>query len=314
MPETPKEQEASPLQLELARKVLARMRDAALPVGARVSAPELAAAFGVSRSPIGRALDILAEAGLLAPGPKRGLCVARDLAGVKLDEMLPASPLDRLHREIMRDRALGRLPREVSEAELIPRYGASRGAVRKILMRFAAEGLAHRLPGHGWRFADSLDDDEAYRESYEFRLIVECAALTAPGFRVDAQRAASIRRAHSLVLDQPDAVSGGEEWFRINAEFHESLAGFSGNRFLADAVRQQNALRRMQEAAAFEELPADRILQSCREHLDILDAAEAGDGEWAAALLRRHIREAADYRWPKADEPDGDPEVRDGVT
>jgi DNA-binding GntR family transcriptional regulator len=270
-------------------------------VGARVSAPELAAAFGVSRSPIAGALDILVAAGVLAPAPKRGLVVARDLGEVRLDEALPDSPLDRTYRAMMRDRALGRLPQEVSEAELLPRYDTSRGAIRKVLLRFAAEGLAQRLPGHGWRFADSLDDDEAYRESYEFRLIVECAALAAPGFRVDPDRAAAIRRAHRHVLDRPAAVSGGEEWVRINAEFHESLAAFSGNRFLADAVRQQNALRRMQEAAAFEELPAERILQSCREHLAILDAVEGGDRDWAEALLRRHIREAADYRWPKTD-------------
>jgi DNA-binding GntR family transcriptional regulator len=32
---------------------------------------------------------------------------------------------------------------------------------------------------------------------------------------------------------------------------------------------------------------------SVREHLEVLDALEAGDREWAAQLLRRHIAGAA---------------------
>lgn len=290
--------QASPLQIELARKVFERIRDSGLPVGARVSAPELAAAFGVSRSPISGALSLLAEAGVLSPAQPRGLELARDLAGVRPDAVLPGSPHEDLYRRMMRDRALGALPREVSEAELLPRYAASRGVIRKILMRFAAEGLAMRLPGHGWRFADSLADEDAYRESYEFRLIVECAAILSSGFRVDPARAAAIRRAHDRILENPRTVPGGDAWFRVNAEFHEGIAAFSNNRFLAEAVRQQTNLRRMQESAAFAELPVERILRSSHEHLAILDAVETGDREKAEKLLRRHIRGASDYRWP----------------
>jgi DNA-binding GntR family transcriptional regulator len=291
----------SALQMDLARQVVERLRDAGLPPGARVSGPELAAAFGVSRSPVAGALSILTEAGVLARARPRGLAVACELGSLRLERVLPESPHEGLYRRMMRDRALGQLPQEVSEAELLPRYGASRGVIRRILMRFAAEGLAARLPGHGWRFADSLADGDAYRESYEFRLIVECAALAAPGFAVEPERAAAIRRAHDRILEDPRAVQGGHEWFRINADFHEGLASFSRNRFLAEAVRHQTRLRRMQEAAAFSELAVERIIQSSHEHLAILDAAQAGDRGRAEALLKRHIRDAMDYRWPSED-------------
>lgn len=295
LPETEQVDGPSTLQLDLARRIIDRIRDADLRVGTRISAPELARLFGVSRSPITGALDLLVEKGVLQPMEKRGLRVARDVSTLDLGEILPNSPIEELYRQMLRERAQNELPQEVSEAELIPRYGVSRGIVRKLLMRFAAEGLAQRLPGHGWRFVDTLDGDEAYRESYEFRAIVECSALRTPNFNVDAEIAAQIRRAHERILSDPASRSGSDEWFRVNAFFHENLAGFSGNRFLTDAIRHQNNLRRMQESAAFFELPAERIEQSCREHLAILDAVESGDLEWAEALLRQHLKQASEY-------------------
>lgn len=289
----------SPLQIDLARRILERIKDSGWGPGTRVSAPELARIFGVSRSPISAALELLTDQGILEPMETRGLQVARDVSGIDPEEILPTSPLEELYRRMMRERALGELPQEVSEAELMPRYGISRGVVRKLLLRFAAEGLAQRLPGHGWRFADSLVDRDAYRESYEFRIAVECAALRSPHFKADPQQLAPIRRAHERIVAESRGTTGGDEWFRINAAFHEILAACSGNRFLTEAVRQQNNLRRMQESAGFEELPTERVEQSCLEHLAILDAIEAGEMEWAEALLRQHLRQASEFATPE---------------
>jgi len=290
---------ASPLQIDLARRILDRIKDSGWAAGTRISAPELARMFGVSRSPISAALDLLVEQGVLKPMETRGLQVARDVSDIDPEDILPSSPLEDLYGRMMRERALGELPQEVSEAELMPRYGVSRGVVRKLLLRFAAEGLAQRLPGHGWRFADSLVGEDAYRESYEFRIAVECAALRSPRFKADPQQLLPVRRAHERILSESKGKTGGDEWFRINAAFHENLAACSGNRFLTEAVRQQNNLRRMQESAGFEELPAERIEQSCREHLAILDAVEVGEIEWAEALLRQHLRQASEFAVPE---------------
>lgn len=46
----------------------------------------------------------------------------------------------------------------------------------------------------------------------------------------------------------------------------------------------------------FFELPAERIEQSCREHLAILDAVDNGDLDWAEALLRQHLKQAWEWR------------------
>ncbi|UDL91884.1 GntR family transcriptional regulator [Mesorhizobium sp. PAMC28654] len=292
---------ASPLQIDLARRILERIRDSGWAVGTRISVPDLARAFGVSRSPISAALELLVARGILTGFGTRGLQLALDVAELDPQVILPSSPLEDLYRRMMKDRAVGELPQDVSEAELMPRYQVSRGVIRKLLLRFAAEGLAQRLPGHGWRFAESLVGDDAQRESYEFRIVVECAALRSPMFRADLQQLAQVRRAHERILStvlEGRPLTGGDEWFRINASFHEGLAACSGNRFLADAVRQQNNLRRLQESAGFDQLPTERLERSCREHLAILDAVEAGEIEWAEALLRQHLRQASEFASP----------------
>jgi DNA-binding GntR family transcriptional regulator len=284
---------ASPLQLELARQIVERMRDEAWVPGMRISEQALARTLGVSRSPIRGALDLLVAQAVLEAGAGRGFVVLRLPGDAEMSRLIPRSEGEEVYTAIMTDRANGRLPQEVSEAELIPRYGVSRGVVRKVLMRFAAEGLVQRQRGHGWRFVDSLETDEAVAESYQFRMVVECAALRQPGFRLDRDRLQQLRRAHEDILARAAGGVGTEEWFRVNTAFHEMLAACSGNRFFLQAVRQQNSLRRMQEYADFVQLPQGRVEQSCREHLAILAALDAGDTEWAAALLHRHLALAA---------------------
>ena len=146
---------ASPLQLELARQIVERMRDEAWAPGMRVSEQALARTLGVSRSPIRGALDLLVAQAVLEAASGRGFVVLRRPGEDEIAKLIPRSEGEAVYAAIMTDRANGRLPQEVSEAELIPRYGASRGVVRKVLMRFAAEGLVQRQRGHGWRFVDS---------------------------------------------------------------------------------------------------------------------------------------------------------------
>lgn len=289
----------SALQLDLARRILERMRDLGWEAGARISVPEMARSFGVSRSPVAAALDLLAAQGIVEPTATRGLQLAKRLGDADLRTVLPRSPLEELYRRMMRERSSGALAQEVSEAELLMRYGVPRGVIRKLLMRFATEGLAHRLPGHGWRFVDTLVGEQAHNESYDFRIVIECAALRAPAFKADLEQFARIRRAHERIRNTAaTAAFDGDDWFRVNASFHEGLAACSGNRFLAEAVHQQSNLRRMRESSTFVDLPIERVEQSCREHIAILDAVEAGEMQGAEDLLRRHLKQASEFRLP----------------
>lgn len=305
----------SALQTELVRQILEGIARDGAAIGAPVRELPLAQRFGVSRTPIRAALRILEGMGYLAFDAGRGFTLARriDPDAALGQDALPRSAIDELHQAIMADRARGLLPADVSEASLMPRYGASRGMVRRVLMQLSDAGLARRQRGHGWRFTEALDSPEAVAESYRFRIIVECAALGEPGYAADPPALAQLREQHLIILRDVEKVDPNR-WFQANNDFHEAVALWSRNRFLIEAVQRQNALRRFGEHYVFHRLTPRRIIQSSREHLAILEAIEKGDNAWAASLLERHLalaarataeREATEHRQagPAAAEP-----------
>lgn len=283
----------SNLQAELARQILALVVAGQWAPGARVSELQLAKRFSVSRSPVRAALSSLTDRGLMRREPNRGFALARVPADDEIAESIaPASQVDRLYARLMSDRASNVLPREIPEAELVHRYGVTRGILLKALMRLSADGLVHRLRGHGWGFAESLDTPEAMRDSYRFRLVIECGALREPNFKVDPEQLASLRAVHLAMIESPPPSIDRDQWFSMNAQFHETLVAWSGNRFLVQAIKQQNNVRRMTEYASFETIDVTRVQSSCSAHLAILDALAEGEIDFADALLRRHLTHA----------------------
>lgn len=285
---------ASGLHGEIVGDILRLARDEDWPVGCAVGEKPLAGRLGVSRTPVRRALLELSERGLLSREP--GL-------GFRLDQRIDAQTVERfartsaagseLYQQILSERASGRLAQDVTENAMLAHLGAARGDLRRALLRLAAEGVVERQRGHGWRFTESLDTPQAIRESYAFRLAVETAALGLPGYSVDPAVLARLETSHeSLMRKAPGEVSP-DMWFEVNSLFHETLASWSRNRFFLQAVKRQNALRRMHQFVDFAQLTPEQVAQSCKEHLAILAALRRGDRAAAAALLADHLQKAA---------------------
>ena len=198
-----------------------------------------------------------------------------------------------LAQRLAADRRAGTLPAEVSERDLMRRYGVGRGAVQRALARLAGLGAAERKVGHGWAFPATLDDPAARRESLRWRMLVEPGALLEPGHHLDPAWVATTRERHERMLATPWDATASVTFFEMNAAFHEGLAAGSGNRHVLLAVQQQNGLRRLANYRWGFSRDADavgrRVRESCEEHLAILRHAAAGDAEVAAALMRRHI-------------------------
>ncbi|WP_404406763.1 GntR family transcriptional regulator [Pelagibacterium halotolerans] len=186
-------------------------------------------------------------------------------------------------------RANGAIGDEASEAELAEQFDVTRGTVRRALMRFSAEGLAERRPGHGWRFAECLDNKQAVNESYAFRIIIECGAVEERDFRADPEQLGALQAQQKQLLEMPISQVSGTDWFEANANFHETVVSWSQNRFLVQAIRRQNSLRRMTEYAEFTQISEEGIRRAARDHIAILDAIAADDTKLAAAILYRHL-------------------------
>ena len=276
----------SHLQIRLARRIADYVRAHSLPAGSHLSAQQLAREFGVSRTPVRKALSLLKDQGIVRPERNRGFFLGRAADEIE-DFDLHRSEEESLYERIAEDRLNRRVPLRFTESEYIRQYGVTRSALRRVLQRMSQEGLVRRNHGYGWKFLPIIDSVDAMAQGYRFRIAIEPAALLEPGFEIDRERFAKCRRSNLELLATSATRTPGAWMFEINAEFHETLALASGNRFFLETVRQQNQLRRLSEYRIF--VRPERIARSCRDHLAILDAIENGRRKKAAEIMNRHL-------------------------
>lgn len=287
------------LQRQVVGGIVELVRRQALPAGSVLSELSVARDLGVSRTPARAALAWLAAQGLLQRRPGEGFATAQPAERFEAPALdLPVAEADRLFVEIARERNAGRLPTDVSEADLMRRFEVTRPTLLRVLNRLGEVGMVARRTGHGWHFLANDNDRAAQRESYRFRLIIEPAALLEPGFAPVPGWLADMRARHQAMLRRPWTTADAIDLFEMNAEFHEGLAAASGNRFLRMAMQQQNRLRRFVNYDW--NYGRERMVVSCTEHLEIIARLVDGDRDVAAALLRRHLEMAAPKGAPAA--------------
>src|SRR5215831_6128778 len=112
----------------LATRVLEHVARGENEVGHRLTEHALAAAMGVSRTPVRRALREPEELGAVGSNPNRGFFVA--LPAARLRRLALRAPMpsddDELYLRIAEERLAGELPEIVFEAQLMERYDTTR--------------------------------------------------------------------------------------------------------------------------------------------------------------------------------------------
>lgn len=277
----------SRLQRDLLPRIVDLIRQDGLETGQRLMEAALARRLQVSRTPVRAALRHLADRGVLGVLPTGGYTLTGTVEGLADTEFASASSeVDIWSARMARERLSGALPPQISEADLMRRYGLGRPLLLRILNKLAEVGLVERLPGHGWLFSP-VNDPAAIAESYAFRRIIEPASLLECGARIDPAWLADMRRRHEDMLARTWSEGLSVSLFEMNADFHEGLIAASGNRYLLLALQQQTRLRRYTNYEW--RYGAERVKVSCRQHLEIIGRLEAGEVEVAAALLRQHL-------------------------
>jgi DNA-binding GntR family transcriptional regulator len=274
--------------VELARKILQVAIGRDMKAGDRLVEQALAVQCNVSRTPIRKALMVLADQGVVAADPEGGLCLAVDAALIPgLEPTGEGTAEDGLHAAILRDLGAGRIDETQTVASLQRRYGAARQSVQNALVKLGEDGMAERGAGQQWvlkQFAVSVD---AVAASYEFRLATEPLALTLPGFRRDATAILSLRQS-MLALRRMEEDSFNRRLFeRTDFDFHMLVAAGCGNPFLAEALAGHHRRRR---AAPSGPVSTWRMMQSNMEHLQIVEQIERGQMQLAADLMRVHLQ------------------------
>ena len=276
------------LQTRVLREIVVHTRRENLAAGTHLAEAHLAQVIGVSRFPISAALAHLTELGVVRHDRNRGYFLA--VAACELSDVAQQwsdAAEDPLYLQIATKRQNGTLPDEVNEADLMREFDVSRAMLRKVLSRILQEGWIERRTGHGWEFLPTIDSAEAYEDSYLLRLAVEPAGLMNPKFRADPSEREACRKQQQFITQDGYRTMTAMELFEANARFHETIAEWSGNRFIVQAVRRIDQLRRLVEYMQAEKrLP--RKAQA-EEHLDILEAIARGDNLMAASKMREHL-------------------------
>src|SRR5690349_19678275 len=121
---------------QMAGRILDLARREGMMPGDRLIEQRLADALDVSRGPVRLGLKALAAAGIAAAAPNRGFVLAKSTSSTAARQAFTAAASgEKLYYAIASDRLQGRLPSDVTEAELMRRYGLNRADTQRLLDR-----------------------------------------------------------------------------------------------------------------------------------------------------------------------------------
>jgi DNA-binding GntR family transcriptional regulator len=172
----------------------------------------------------------------------------------------------------------------LQEAKLGETLDMSRTPVREAIKRIEAEGLA--VPDGRFLKVRRLTAAEV-EEIFFLRGVLEsyCAsqATSVSGVLLDELEA----RIRHL---QQHGPGEDDEQRQVDDDLHRTLALSTRNDMMVATIAD---LRRRTCMFDHSSLP-NRFLKSCEEHLEILNALRAGDGQRAGRLMAEHITHARD--------------------
>lgn len=287
---------STPLLNKLSQRIVAFISGDKLEPETHLGEEFLAQRFKVSRTPVRAALELLASLGVVEKRPNKGFFVIADPKSIVTEPLVEEEPDDQIYFRVVEDRLDNRLPEKISELELRRRYALTKTGVASLLRRMTQEGWIARLPGHGWEFLPVLVSEEAYDQGYQFRALIEPAALLTEDFYLSPETINKLRSAQLAMLDGGISKFSNTETFQIGAQFHESLVSASGNMFFADAVKRMNRARRLLDYRTQND--RSRLVQTCKEHLALLDLIEANKLQEASDFLRSHLEQERKTKVP----------------
>jgi DNA-binding GntR family transcriptional regulator len=192
---------------------------------------------------------------------------------------------DLIYQALSKALLAGELPpgTQLIETRVAAIFEVSRERIRKVLHRLGHERLIELIPHRGAFVSDPTLSQA--REIYEARRIVEGGVAARLAGRLTLTQLQELRKhsereMHALQTDDR-ALS-----IQLSGQFHQILAGFSGNAFVIREL--QELISRTSMLVAFFE-PDSSSQCACDEHQEIVDALQKGDTARAVKMMHIHL-------------------------
>jgi GntR family transcriptional regulator, transcriptional repressor for pyruvate dehydrogenase complex len=224
----------------------------------------------------------------------------------------PRQQVEKQLREAIMSGQFGQGDKLPPETELAEQFGVSRPTVREALGALVSSGLIRKVPGvAGGSFVNTVTPDSLGRmlsesvdtilrlgtlqigELTELRKVLEVpSARWAAAHRTDAD----VATLHSIVQKQRETTIDDPKIPEYDFEFHTTISQASGNRLLASFVA---AVHGATHPVEYLEVTPKVGSHTVKQHMAIVSAIEAGDGEAAAQAMETHLdyvlRHSTDY-------------------
>ncbi|MEV0587723.1 GntR family transcriptional regulator [Nonomuraea sp. NPDC050310] len=167
---------------------------------------------------------------------------------------------------------------------LAAQFGVSATPVREAMLDLAKEGLVEAVRNKGFRVTElserDLDELTQIRELIEVPTVARLA---------DPVHHAAFERIRPIAEEIVAAAERGDllEYIDADLRFHVELLSLAGNAHLVEVVRDLRSRARLYGLSQLAQ--QGTLVDSAREHLELLDRLTAGDAEGARQLMGQHI-------------------------
>lgn len=194
---------------------------------------------------------------------------------------------DRAYSQVLGMIASGELSAgsRLPEKALADITGVSRTPVRQALNRLGAEGVVELSRNKGAQVVSFSPSDIA--ALYEVRAQFEPQAVRLAVPRMTEGDRDQLAQMSSQMEAVTREGSNPEQLTELNNSFHGLFLERCGNRHLITAL--QAVMRPAIVTRTFRQYDERALRRSMMHHAELVDAAQAKDGEWAEAVMRAHI-------------------------
>ena len=216
---------------------------------------------------------------------------------VTFDDGGPHLP-DRAHHSSLRDQVTEALRAALIAGQMKPgvlysapaiaeMLGVSATPVREAMLDLVKEDLVVPIRNKGFRVTE-LSDREL-DELTEARLLLEVPTMGAVAAAYESSMEPELARLRALARDLEAAAATDEitRYLQLDTEFHAGFLALHGNNEIVRVVRQLRSRSRLFGLEALAR--SGKLVESTREHMQMIDLAVARDRSGLEELTRVHL-------------------------